>query len=106
MVLGDALQRRADEPHATRIEVGQPAEIIEDLEACGVRVQRVDGEVAPRRVRPPVIGECHFGVPPVGRDVAPQGGHFDGDARRDDGHRAMRDARRHRLQPRPPRRAA
>ena len=63
----------------------RPAEIVEQLAAERVGVERVDGEVAPRGVGRPVVGEGDGGAAAVGRDVAAQGGHFDHGARRDGG---------------------
>ena len=50
-----------------------PAEIIPQR-AVGVHRHGVDGEVAPRRVLPPVGGPGHLGMAAVGRDVAAQAG--------------------------------
>ena len=77
MVLGDALERLADEAHAARRDVGLAAEIIEDLAAERVGVERVDGEVAARGVVRPIVGEGDGGAAAVGVDVAAQGGDFD-----------------------------
>ena len=50
IVFRDALARIADEAHAARGEIGEPADIVVDR-AVARRRQRVDGEVAPLGVR-------------------------------------------------------
>ena len=59
------------------VEVGEAAEIIVDLAARRLGAQRVDREVAPRRVLAPIVGEGDDGVAAVGRDVAAQRRHLD-----------------------------
>ena len=70
MVLGDALERLADEADAARGDIVEPAEIIEDLAADRVGIERVDGEVAARGVLLPIVGESDGGAAAVGGDVA------------------------------------
>ena len=97
MILGDPLQRVADEAHPPRREVLQAAEIVEHLAAHRIGGQRVDREVAAGGVFRPVVGEGHSGAAAVGRNVAAQGGDLDrlaGHHRRD---RAVREPRRHGL---------
>ena len=62
--------------------------------------QRVDGEVAPPRVRGEVASERHLGPPPVGLDVLAKRRRFDRAPVDDDRHRAMRDAGQSDLEPR------
>ena len=57
MILGDAGERIADEAHPARREIGEPVEIIEDLAARRIGGERVDREVAPRRILAPIVGE-------------------------------------------------
>ena len=57
VVLGDALQRFADEADAARRDIIEAAEIIENLAAGGVGIERVDGEVAARGIFAPIVGE-------------------------------------------------
>ena len=52
-VLGDAPRRLADKPHAMRRKIGQPADGIVHG-AIGVEIERVDREIAPRRVFAPI----------------------------------------------------
>ena len=53
MVLGDALQRLADEADGAGLQVVEPAEIVEQFAVTGIGVERIDGEIAPRRRPPP-----------------------------------------------------
>ena len=101
MILGNALQRVADEAHAARRQILAPAEIIEDLAGRGVGVERVDREIAPCRILAPVVGEGDGRVSPVGRHIAAQRRHFDRrPIRQHGGDRAVRKTGRHRLDPR------
>jgi hypothetical protein len=84
----------------TRRQVRQPAEPVGDLAACRIGVERVDGEVAPRRILAPVVGEGNGGAPAVGRDIAAQGGDLHRTALEDRGDRAVSDAGRHVADPR------
>ena len=95
--------RLADEAHAARREIGLGAERIEHL-AVGAAVERVDGEVAPARVRRPVVGEGDGGVAAVRLHVLAQRRHLVGDVGRDHRDRAVRDAGRHRREARGSRR--
>ena len=70
MVLGDAFQRIADEAHVSFEEIVGAAEIVEYLARPGVRRQRIDREVAARRVLLPVGGERDSCPATVGRYVA------------------------------------
>ena len=72
MVLGDALERVADEADVPFSKIVEAAEIVEDLAGRGIGRKRVDGEVAPRRVLFPVVGEGDRRAAAVGRDVAAQ----------------------------------
>ena len=54
------------------VEIGEAAEIIEDLAGRRIGVERVDREIAPRGILAPVVGEGDGGVAAVGRDVAAQ----------------------------------
>ena len=70
MILGDPLQGIADEPDVALLEIGKAAEIVEQLAAQRIGEKRVDGEIAPRRILLPVVGEGDRRAPAVGRDVA------------------------------------
>ena len=69
IVFRDALGRIADEAHAPRRQIGKPADIIVDRAVAGGR-QRVDGEIAPLGVGPPVAAEGDLGVAAIGFHVA------------------------------------
>jgi len=99
MILGDALKRFADEADVSRLEVGEAVEIIEDFAARRVGGQGVDGEIAPRRILAPILGEGDRGAAAIGRDVAAQGGDLDRRAGEHRGDRAVGDSGRHRLDP-------
>ena len=100
MILGDALERVADEAHPARLQVVEPPEIVEHLAARRIGGQSVDGEVAPRRVLAPILGVGDGGAAAVGGDVAAQGGDLDRLAADHGGDRAVGEAGRHRLDPR------
>ena len=90
-VLGDALGRVADEAHAPGLEVAEARlRIVQG--AVGVGVKCVDGQIAPRRVGQPVVGVGDHGAPPVGLEIAAQGGDFDGLRFGHGGHRTVLDA--------------
>ena len=72
MVLGDALERLADEADAARRDIVEAAEIIENLAADRVGIERVDGEVAARGILAPIVGEGDRGAAAVGGDVGAQ----------------------------------
>ena len=97
MILGDALQRVADEADMTLVKIVEAAEIIEHLAGLRVRRQGVDGEVAPSRVLLPVVGEGDGRAAAVGRDVAPQRRDLEGMAVADCGDRAVVDPGRNGL---------
>ena len=98
MILGDPLQRVADEAHAPGLQVGQTAEIIEQFAGRGIGIERVHREIAPRRVLAPVVGKGDDGMAAIGRHVAAQRRNLDRPVGQDDRDRAMRDAGRHRLE--------
>jgi hypothetical protein len=50
MVLGDAVQRIADEADVPGLEIGEAVEIIVNLTGARVGGKGIDGEVAPRGV--------------------------------------------------------
>ncbi len=102
MILGDALQRFADEPHPPRFKVGKSAEIVLHLAGRRIEVERVDGEIAPRRILAPVVGEADGGMPPIGRQIGTQGGDFQRLAGAHRGDRPVGDTRRNGLDPRRP----
>ena len=99
MVLGNSLERVADEAHAPRLDVGEAAEIVEQFARRGIGRQSIDGEVAPRRVFLPVVGKGDRRSAAIGRDVAAERGDLDRPAVADGGDGAMIDPRRHRLDP-------
>ncbi len=99
VILGDAVGGHADEADAAGGEVGDAAEEVVDPPGQRVGVERVDREVAPRGVGPPVVGEGDGGVAAVGRDVAAQRRHLGDEPVGDRGDGAVGDAGRHRLDP-------
>ncbi len=100
MILRNPLQRIADEADMAGIKVRQTAEIVEDRAARRIGIERVDREIAPRRIFTPVVGERHIRAPPVGADIAAQRRHLDPGAAGDRGDRAVIDTGRDRLDPR------
>ena len=97
VVFGDALMRIADEAHAPRRQIGQPADIIVDRAVARHR-QRVDGEIAPLGVRLPVAAEGDLGVAAIGLHVLAQRGDLERMLVDDHGDGAVLDAGRHRLE--------
>jgi hypothetical protein len=109
-ILGDPCRGIADKAHTMRREVGPPALGIEDR-AVGREIDRVDREVAPRRVLLPAGAEGDAGVASVGLNISAQGrdfklaawgrwpfGSISGSILVDDcRHRAVRDPGRHHL---------
>ena len=94
VILGNALQRVADEADAPRCEVREATEPVEHLAARRVGVKRIHGEIAPCRVLSPIIGKGDYGMAAVGRNIAAQRRHLDGPAGQDRGDGAMGDAGR------------
>jgi hypothetical protein len=95
MVLADALMRIADKADAAILQILQAAEIVEDLQRFGIGIERVDGEIAPRRILAPVLSEGHRRPAPVGGNVMAQRGDLHRAAGQHHGHRAMLDAGGH-----------
>ena len=79
---------------AAGVQVGDAVEVVEHRAVTRHR-HCVDGEVAPRRVRPPVVGEGDHGMPAVGLDVAAQGGDLEAPSSGDRRHRAVVEPGRH-----------
>ena len=80
-ILADAHLGIADEADRAAVEIGKPADQIDDR-AVGRRIERVDREVAPLGVAPPVAAEAHLGAAAVGLDVVAQRRHLDTACRR------------------------
>ena len=97
MILADPLAGIADEPQPPRGKVVQPAKPVEQLARFWIGVERVDGEIAPRRIVLPVAGKGHRCAATVGRDVAAQRGDLDRPAGQDGSNRAVLDPGRHHL---------
>ena len=77
MILGDPLFGLTDEANRAGFDVGEPADGIE-YPAIGVRIERVDGEVAPLGIDLPVTPEFDLGVTSGGFDVLAQRGDLEG----------------------------
>jgi hypothetical protein len=77
IILGDAGARIAHEPHLAGDQVLDPGGIVENL-AIGRGIKRIDGEIAPRRILGPIVGEGDRGVTAVGLHIAAQGCDFKG----------------------------
>ena len=77
-------------------QVFHPGGIIENL-AIGRGIKRVDGEVAPRRILGPVVGEGDHGMAAIGFHIPAQGGDFEGMLAGDGGDGAVIQARLHHL---------
>ena len=97
IVFRDAISRIADEAHAPRGQIVEPADIIVDRAVARGR-QRIDGEVAPLGIGLPVAAEGDLGVAAVGLHVLAQRGHLERMLVDDDGDGAVLDAGRHRLE--------
>ena len=87
----------ADEAHAPRLEIGKPADIVVHGAVARDR-QRIDGEVAPLRIRLPVAAERDLGLAAEGLDILAQRRHFERPAVDHHRDRAVLDAGRHRLE--------
>ena len=72
-ILGDAGRGVADKSHPARPQIGEASDRIVHR-AVGIEKDRVDREVAPRRIGRPVGVEGDAGAAAVSLDVAPQGG--------------------------------
>src|SRR3990167_11414613 len=72
MILGNARCGIADKGDASRLQVGKTAKPVVDRAGVEIGVQRVDREIAPRRIVAPVVGERDRGPAPVGFDVTAQ----------------------------------
>ena len=77
IIFRDARPRIAHEPHLARDKVFHPGGVIENL-AAGRGIKRIDGEVAPRRILGPVVGEHHAGMAAIGLDIPAQRGDLEG----------------------------
>ncbi len=99
VVLGDALGRIADEADPARVDIGEPAHIVEDRTGSIDR-ERIHGEVAPLRVDLPVAAERDLGLAAEGLDVGAQRGDLEGHAVDDHRDGAVVDPGRHRLEAR------
>ena len=93
MVLDDARRGVADEAHPPVREVCLPAEVVVQ---CAVRrrAHGIDGEVAARRVFPPVVGERDLGMAAVCPHVAAERGDLETRAAGDGDDGAMGDPAR------------
>ena len=72
-VLFDPFARIADESHHPVPQIGQAVAGIVDIAVLGAG-QRIDGEIAPLRVGPPIVGKDDPGMATVGLHVATQRG--------------------------------
>ena len=97
MILGDALQRFADEAHAARQQVFLASKIVEDFARPGIGGQGVDREIAPGGVFLPIVGERDGRAPAVGGNVPPQARDLERVPAADRGDRAVSESRRDRL---------
>src|SRR5207302_1631198 len=91
IIFADTFARIADEAHAPRVNIGKPAEIIEQRAVLS-GIERIDGEVAPQRVFTPVrrVGDDRAAA--EGLYIPAQRGDFDGLAFGDGRHRSMLDS--------------
>ena len=94
-VLLDPLDRVADEADASVRQIPKAVERVVDV-ARRIARQRVHGEIAPRRVGDPVVGERDLGAAAVGFDVDAQRGDFEMLVADHGGHRAVLDSGRDR----------
>src|SRR5262245_42685699 len=97
IILGDALCGIADEAHAAIVQIVETAGVVIDPAVASHR-QRIDREVPPLGIRPPVAAELDLGVAAVGLDILAQRGHFERLLVDDNRDRAVLDAGRHRLE--------
>ena len=100
MILGNALRGIANETQTLCLQIGQTAEIVRNLARLRIRIERIDREIAPRRIFPPVVRKGHSGAAAVGGHVAPQGRDFERAPIGDGGDRAVINAGGHRFKPR------
>src|SRR3546814_3737922 len=94
MTFGDPRRRISEETHAPRLQIGEAAEPVVDRPRREIGVERVDREIAPRRIVAPVVGKGDRRAAPVGGDVAAQGRDLVPVAAGDRGDGAVRDAGR------------
>ncbi len=88
MILGNTPCGIADEADVARLDVGKSANEIHHL-ALGVGIKRVDRQIPPFGIRPPVCAEGNLGVASVGLDVGAKGRHLEGLAVDHERHRAV-----------------
>ena len=98
IVLANPGSRVADEAHMAAQEVGAAAERIVET-AIEIAAHGVEGEVPAGGILDEVVGKGDDGTPPVGSDVAPERGDLEAAGARMRRHRAMRQTRRHHLEP-------
>ena len=82
MILGDALDRIADEPHKARGQIGRAVKPVKNFAARRVGIKRIDGEIAPRCIFAPIVGKSDGRAAPVGRYITAQRGNLERVARR------------------------
>ncbi len=99
IVLGDPGRGIADEAHAARLEVGEPADVIVERAVSRHR-QRIHREVAALRIAAPVAAERHLGVAAESLDVLAQRGDLERRPAHDRRDGTVLDAGRHRLEAR------
>ena len=100
MILGNALRGIANEAQTLCLQIGQTAEIVGNLARLRIRIERIDREIAPRRIFPPVVRKGHGGAAAVGGNIAPQGRDFERAPIGYGGDRAVIDAGGHRFEAR------
>ena len=99
VVFRNALRRFADEAHAPRCDVGEPADVVVHETVARDR-ERVDGKVAALGVRLPITAERNLGLAAKGFNVLAQRCDFIWAGFDHDGDGAVLDAGRHRLEAR------
>jgi hypothetical protein len=97
MILGDPRCGIANKAHAAAVQIGNTAEIVIDCPGFGIGIERIDREIAPRRIVVPLAGESDHRAAAVGFDIVAQRRDLVMIAARDRSHGAMRNASRNHL---------
>ena len=92
MILGDPLQRIADEANPAGRQIIDPAKKVMNRAAGRIGIKRVDREIAPRCVFAPIVGVSDRRPPAVGGDIPTQRRHLDGAGGKHRSDRAVRKA--------------
>jgi hypothetical protein len=93
IIFGDPPIGIANEAHTGHTQIGNAAHRIEQR-TVGIRIDRIDREIAPRGILAPIRRESDHRMAPIRLDVAPQGRDLDDPRAGNGGNRAVLDSGR------------